>query len=429
MKFTKRLKIAFSNDAMGDLIKRFLTGADLEGDESGLHVDSDTAMKYSAVYACVKVLAETYASCPLLLYRKNQDGVGRTPATDLPIYDILHNVPNPEMCAMNYDLSTMVNLNLGGNFVAERMVNKAGDLIGLYPYPHTMVTIERDPQTQQLAYRISNGTNTKLLSRQQVLHIPNMSLDGIIGISPITYAANAIRLGISYEQFGVNFYHNAAMPSGAFTSPNTLTDPSYERLKKELKENYTGLRRNGTPLLLEGGLDFKQFTINPADAQLIESKYFQIEDICRIYRVPQHLINDLTHATFSNIEQLSLEFVMYTMLPIFKLTESCINAQLLTQQQRQQGYFFERKIDGLLRGDSAARAALYASGRQWGWLSANDCRRLENLPPIPGGDIYLTPSNMMNSEDLESGKAAAAQASDKILNEIEQMLKERRNAA
>lgn len=410
---------------MGDMIKQFLSGADLD-DNTGLHVDANTAMKYSAVYACVKVLAEAYASCPILLYKKDANGVGRTPVTDLPIYDILHNVPNGEMCAMNFDEAAMVNFNLGGNFVAERLFNSAGELVGLYPYPHTMVAIDREPETNKLRYKISNGTNGKTLYRPQVLHIPNMSMDGIVGMSPITYAANAIRLGISYEQFGVNFYQNAAMPSGAFVTPNALSEPAYARLKKELHENYTGLRRNGTPLMLEGGLDFKQFTINPADAQLIESKYFQIEDVCRIYRVPQHLINDLQHATFSNIEQLSLEFVMYTMLPIFKLTESCINAQLLTQAQRQQGYFFERKIDGLLRGDSAARAALYASGRQWGWLSANDCRRLENLPPITGGDIYLTPANMMNSEDLASGKNSAAQANEKLLNEIEQMMKERK---
>lgn len=427
MKFRDRLRFAFSND-FGEMIKQFLSGADLDDNSSDLHVDSGTAMKYSAVYACVKVLAETFASCPIVLYKKDPDGVGRTAVTDLPVYDILHNVPNLEMSAFNYNMALSVNLNLGGNAVCERLINKAGDLVGLYPYPHTMVTIDRDPKTNQLVYRINNGTDTKTLNRSQVLHIPNMSMDGVVGMSPITYAANAIRLGISYEQFGVNFYHNAAMPSGAFTTPNALSDPSYQRLKKELKENYTGLRKQGVPLLLEGGMDFKQFTVSPIDAQLLESKYFQIEDISRIYRVPQHLISDLTHATFSNIEQLSLEFVMYTMLPIYKLCESCENAQLLTLQQRQQGYFLEYKIDGLLRGDSAARAALYASGRQWGWLSANDCRRLENQAPIPGGDIYLTPSNMLNSEDLQDGKATSAQNNEKLLNEIEQMMKERKTA-
>ena len=403
------------------MVSKFLTGGDMDGDDSGLNVDSDTAMKYSVVYACNKVLAETFASVPAVLYKKTGDG--REAVTDLQIYDILHNFPNEEMAPFNFKEAMMTSLNLGGNAVCQRLFNKAGELVGLYPYPHTMVSIDRDAN-KKLVYTIKSGTTTKTLSRAEVLHVPNMSLNGVIGLSPISYAESAIRLGLSYEQYGVNFYKNAAMPSGAFKTAGTVSEPAFVRLKEELKANYTGLKRAGTPMILEDGLEFQQFTVNPIDAQLLESKYFQIEDICRIYRVPQHLVQLLNKATFSNIEQQSLEFVMYTMLPIFKRFEECINSQLLTVKQRQDGYFVEHKIDGLLRGDSAARAALYASGRQWGWYSANDCRRLENLPLVAGGDVYLTPLNMQDSTKL--GEVDPAKISTNILNEIDKLMEARR---
>ncbi|MFA6308620.1 MAG: phage portal protein [Clostridia bacterium] len=423
MKFTQRLKYLFSNSSFDEAVSRFLTGADLESEDSGMNVDTELALKFSCVFACNKVLAETFASVPAMLYKK--EGEGRKAVTDLPIFDILHNAPNEEMAPFNFNEALMTSLNLGGNSVCQKLFNKAGELVGLYPYPHNMVTIDRDRETKKLIYIVKNGTSQTTFTREQVFHVPNMSLNGINGLSPISYAAASIRLGLSYEQYGVNFYRNSAMPSGAFKTTGSVSEIAFNRLKEELKKNYTGLKRVGTPMILEDGLEFQQFTVNPVDAQLLESKYFQIEDICRIYRVPQHLVQLLNKATFSNIEQQSLEFVMYTMLPIFKRFEECINAQLLTPKQRMDGYFIEHKIDGLLRGDSAARAALYGSGRQWGWLSANDCRRLENLPPISGGDIYLTPSNMIDSESLGSDSATETQTNEKVLNEIKSMLEGR----
>jgi HK97 family phage portal protein len=284
----------------------------------------------------------------------------------------------------------MTALNLGGNAVCQKLVNKKGELVGLYPYNYNRVNIRRDETTKKLVYKVDN----KDLKREEVLHIPGISLDGIIGLSPIEYAASAIRLGLSYEQFGVNFYKNGANSTGAFKHPGTLEETAYNRLKSDLKTTYTGLKNTGTPMILEDGLEFQQFQINPVDAQLLESKAFQVEDICRIYRVPMHLVQDLSHATFSNIEQQSLEFIMYTMLPWFKRWEDNINMQLLTPKQRKDGYYIEFKTDALLRGDTQARAVYYAQGRQWGWLSVNDIRRLENMPKIANGDVYLQPLNM-----------------------------------
>ena len=418
MKFTQKVKLLFKNN-MEEYIQRFMTGGDLDDTTLGDNVDPITAMKYSAVFACNKVLSETFACMPAMLYRKDQKGE-RESFNDLAIYDILHNKPNEEMSPFNFKEACMTSINLGGNSVCERLVNKKDELVGLYPYQHSLVEIKRDPITRKLIYVVKTGTEEKTLQRNQVFHVPNMSLDGIIGLSPITYAASAIRLGLSYEQFGVNFYKNGANPSGTFDVPGELGDESFKRLKEELKINYTGLKKTGTPMLLEGGMKFTPHTINPVDAQLLESKSFQAEDICRIYRVPQHLIQLLGHSTNNNIEQQSLEFVMYTMLPIFKRWEENINMQLLTDKERLAGYYVEFNMAALLRGDAVSRATAYAQGRQWGWLSVNDIRKLENMPSIPNGDIYMHPLNMG-----EAGKVDPASQTKAMTDAIYKMITEK----
>lgn len=421
MKFTQKLRYVFS-DNFDDMIQSFLRGDDITdvNNNNGMGIiDTQTAMKYTAVFSCCRVLAETLAAAPIMLYKKLPSG-DRQAMTDLNIYDVLHNKPNEEMSPFNFKECLMMALNLGGNSVCERLVNSHGDLVGLYPYEWTKVDISRDKDTKKLIYKITDGANKKTLTRDQVFHIPGLSLDGITGLSPIQYASNAIRLGQSYESFGVNFYKNGANASGAFKFPNPLGDIAFERLKKETKENYQRLKNTGTPMILEEGGEFQQFTINPADAQLIENKHFQIEDIARIYRVPLHLIQDLSRSTNNNIEQQSLEFIMYTMLPWFKRFEENISMQLLSTAERKAGYYLEFKVDSLLRGDAKSRADAYAVGRQWGWLSVNDIRKLENMNGIGAkGDIYLTPLNM-----YEAGKELPTTAPKALSEEIYKMIKE-----
>lgn len=417
LNFWQKTKLVFSNN-FDDIIRRFLTGEDTTPAIGGVGpINSTTAMKYTAVFSCLRVLGETMASVPVMLYKKEPGG-DRKAVQDLPIYDILHNRPNDEMSPFNFKEMCMNSLNLGGNSVCERLVDRSGNLVGLYPYQWQQVEISRNKDTKKLEYKIrgSDATVGKTLSRDQVFHIPGVSLDGVVGMSPISYAASAIRLGLSYEQFGVNLYKNGAFPSGAFSFDGVLNDEGYQRLKKDLKENIQGMVNVGNPLLLEQNGKFQQFVINPADAQLIENKRFQIEDIARIFRMPMHLIQELTRSTNNNIEQQSLEFVMYTMLPWFKRWEENIKMQLLTPEQRQAGYYVEFKMDGLLRGDTKTRAASYSLGRQWGWLSVNDIRRLENMSPIDNGDVYLEPLNMKEAGAEDPMKILGEEAT-KILNE------------
>lgn len=409
MNVFQRMAFKVVKNGVDEYIKNFLAGDDTTG-SSGASIGATAAMKYSAVFACNRVLAETLASMPAMEYRKKPDGT-REHTTETAAYDILHNEPNSDMAPFSFKESLMGAINLSGNAVCQRLLNPSGELRGLYPLQD--VHISRDGG--QLQYTVGSDPRRPVLERSQVFHIPGISLDGIIGMSPISYVAEAIKLGLSYEKFGVNFYKNGAHSTGAFSTPGELKEEAYTRLKRSLTENYTGLQNTGKPLLLEGGLTYQPFTINPVDAQLIENKRFQVEDICRIYRVPLHLVQDLTRSTNNNIEHQSLEFIMYTMLPHFKRWEENINMQLLTPAERRAGYFIEFNVAGLLRGDMKSRSEAYAIARQWGWMSVNDIRRLENMPPIANGDIYLSPLNM-----VEAGSEQTKAMAEKIVK----MLKE-----
>lgn len=412
-------KIAYKivKNKVDDHITAFMRGDDVKSIGYG-SVDTETAMKYSAMFACNRVLSETLASMPVMEYRKLKNGE-REQTSETAAYNVLHNKPNDEMAPFSFKECGMTAINIGGNSVSERLVNKKNELIGLYPYQWEKVNISRD-SSGKLIYRIKNGTKTKELQRNQVFHIPGPSTDGIIGMTPIEYMASSILLGLSYESFGVDFFRNGANPSGAFGIPESLDDPAFNRLKEDIKKNWTGLKNTGVPLILEGGMTFQPFTIKPVDAQLIESKRWQVEDICRIYRVPLHLVQDLSRSTNNNIEHQSLEFVMYTMLPHCKRWEENANMQLLTESERKAGYYIEFKMDSLLRGDAQSRAVAYATARQWGWMSVNDIRRLENMPSIGApGDIYLTPLNM--------GEAGKTQDNIKAMSEkIYEMITERK---
>jgi phage portal protein, HK97 family len=411
------MRFAFSN-SFEEMVQKFLVGEDVITLPAG-PLTASAAMKYTAVFGCIRVLSETTASVPVMLYRKKDDG-DRESRNDLAIFDILHNRPNEEMSPFNFKEMCMVALNTGGNAVAERLVDRRGNLVGLYPYQWQQVTISRDPETKRLQYKIglTDRSSGKTLSRDQVLHIPGLSFDGVIGVSPIQYASGAIRLGRAYEEFGVNLYRNGAFPSGAISFDGVFQKDAFNRFKEDFEKNYRGMRNTGKPIILENGGKFIPFVINPADAQLIENKKFQVEDIARIYRVPLHLIQNLDRATNNNIEHQSLEFVMYTMLPWFKRWEENINMQLLTPAERKAGFYVEFKIDGLLRGDAMSRAQAYAYGRQWGWLSVNDIRRLENMSPIPNGDIYLEPANMREAGQPE-------REYEMLVEEIYKMIREK----
>jgi len=327
MKFFQRIRAVFSNSYFEEYVKQWVGGGDMPPDTYG-QISQDLALKYSAFFACNRVLAETFASVSIHEYKRDTATGDREATDETGLFPILHTAPNDETSAYNFQECQMYQTNLGGNFVAERLVD-GRRLAGLSQLEWQDVTIFRDQNDRRIKYR----------------------------------AARAIMLGHGYEKFGQEFFKNGAVPSVVFEIPGFLKDEAYDRLKKEIKTNYTGLKNAGTPMLLEDGLKASPLTIKPIDAELLSSRKFQIEDICRFFRVQPHLVQHLEKSTNNNIEQQSLEFVMYTMLPHFRRAEQNINSQLLTPRQRAEGYYMEYNISTLLRGDQKTMAESFAKGR------------------------------------------------------------------
>jgi HK97 family phage portal protein len=424
MNIFSRAKLLFSNKNWDRFIQQFMSGEDDTPGGNAVDVSGNNALKFNAVFACVRVLGETFASVPADEYKKDLKSNDREATDDTGLRDLFKYAPNSEMSAFNFKEMGMAQINLGGNFYCIRANSSLDKTVQLNPIEWDRVDVTRD-DSNRLIYKVrdsKNPANTKLYRRGEMFHIPGPSTNGIVGMSPVEYACEAIRLGKTYEQFSNKFFKNGAFPSGIFKHPGWLKEEAFARLKKELAENLQGMLNTGKPILAEDGLDFVPMAIKLVDAELLTSRRFSVEEICRIYRVPLHLVQELTKSSFSNIEHQSLEFVMYTMLPWFKRWEECINSQLLSPSQRKQGYYFEFNMAGLLRGDQKSMSEAFAQGRQWGWLSVNDIRRLLNMNGIgPSGDIYLQPMNM-----VKAGTEIAPKPDKQLVDEIKNLIDTRR---
>ena len=368
---------------------------------SGKAVTERSAMQMTAVYSCVRILAEAVAGLPLHLYRYKDDG-GKEKAIDHPLYLLLHDEPNPEMSSFVFRETLMTHLLLWGNAYAQVIRNGKGEVITLYPLMPNKMSVDRDANGQ-LYYSYTRGSDeairddksTVLLKPSEVLHIPGLGFDGLVGYSPIAMAKNAIGMAIACEEFGAKFFANGAAPSGVLEHPGTIKDPS--RVRDAWQSQFGGSANSGKVAVLEEGMKYTPISISPEQAQFLETRKFQINEIARIFRVPPHMVGDLEKSSFSNIEQQSLEFVKYTLDPWVIRWEQSIQRSLLSQEEKSR-YFVKFNVEGLLRGDYQSRMNGYAVGRQNGWMSANDIRELENLDRIPeeyGGDLYLINGNML----------------------------------
>lgn len=373
-------------------ISRYFFG----GTTSGKSVNERSAMQTTAVYACVRILAETIASLPLNLYVYVDDGKKR--AREHPLYSILHDAPNPEMTSFIFRETLMSHLLLWGNAYAQIVRNGLGEVIGLYPLMPDKMSVSRD-ENKELIYTYHKGSGNVTFFRDEILHVPGLGFDGLIGYSPIAMAKNAIGIAMATEEFGASFFSNGASPGGILEHPGTLKDPS--KVRESWNQLFQGSGKANRVAVLEEGMTYRPIGIPPNEAQFLETRKFQTEEICRIYRVPPHLVADLDKATFSNIEHQSISFVVHTIRPWLVRLEQAMNLQLLSESDRKR-FFTEFNADGLLRGDYQSRMSGYATARQNGWMSANDIRRLENLNLIPaeeGGDLYLINGNMTKLKD------------------------------
>jgi HK97 family phage portal protein len=356
---------------------------------SGVQVGVTRSLRVVAVYACVRILAETLGSLPLHLYRRLPGG-GKEEATDHPLYSLMHDAPNTEMTSMEFRETGMGHAALRGRSYAQIVFGNDGRPVELIPIHPDRIRVGRERTTRRLVYPYDppDGGARRVFDAEEILHVRGLGSDGLEGYSPITLAREALGLTIAMEEHGARFFANSATPTGIIEHPGVLGEDAYKRLRDSFAEKYEGLRNSSKPILLEEGVKWQAIGIDHENAQFLESRKFQLSEIARLFRVPPHMIADLDKATFSNIEQQSLEFVIHTMLPWLVRHEQRYNARLLLPSERQE-YFFELNIDGLLRGDLKSRYEAFQIGRQNGWLSTNDIREMENQNPVPGGDDYV----------------------------------------
>ena len=370
------------------------------GTTSGKAVTERSAMQMTAVYSCVRILAEAIAGLPLHVYRYKEDG-GKEKAIDHSLYLLLHDEPNPEMSSFVFRETLMTHLLLWGNAYAQIIRNGKDEVVALYPLMPNKMSVDRN-EAGQLYYQYlrsvdeAGGKNeTVILQPRDVLHIPGLGFDGLVGYSPIAMAKNAIGLAIATEEYGAKFFANGAAPSGVLEHPGTIKDP--QRVREAWQSQFGGSQNSGKIAVLEEGMKYTPISISPEQAQFLETRKFQINEIARIFRVPPHMVGDLEKSSFSNIEQQSLEFVKYTLDPWVIRWEQSMQRRLLSTDEKNT-YFVKFNLEGLLRGDYQSRMNGYATARQNGWMSANDIRELENLDRIPteaGGDLYLINGNML----------------------------------
>ncbi len=406
------------------------------GSSAGKAVTERSAMQMTAVYACVRILSEAIAGLPLHVYRYKEDN-GKEKAIDHPLYLLLHDEPNPEMTSFVFRETLMTHLLLWGNAYAQIIRNGKGEVVALYPLMPNKMSVNRDADGR-LYYEYIRSSDeahtmkgfTVRLNPSDVLHIPGLGFDGLVGYSPIAMAKNAIGLAIATEEYGSKFFANGAQPSGVLEHPGTLKDP--QRIRDSWQSTFGGSGNSNKVAVLEEGMKYTPISISPEQAQFLETRKFQINEIARIFRVPPHMVGDLEKSSFSNIEQQSLEFVKYTLDPWVIRWEQSIQRTLFTPNEKK-SCFVKFNVEGLLRGDYASRMNGYATARQNGWMSANDIRELENLDRIPteeGGDLYLINGNMTKLRDAGIFAASSGkenETDEEVLELEESNYSEQRN--
>lgn len=386
-----------------DFLRGIVNG---QSSKTGASVNESTALKVTAYLAAVKIISESVASLPLFLYKKDRDG-GRDKAKNHSLYPILHDVSNEEMTAYTVRETIQGHACNWGNGYAHIERNGFGEVLGLYPLLPDRTTVERNKDTGKIQYKTKIDGEIFILPFADVLHIKGFGSDGLKGFNPVLHAKEAIGISLATEEFGARFFGDGANPSGIIEYPGKLKNEAIQEFKADAKANYGGLGNSHRLMVLEEGLKFHQTTIPPEVAQFLQTRTFQISEIARVFRVPLHMLAELTHATFSNIEHQSIEFVIHTLRPWLIRWEQEIKLKLLTPSERKRGFYAEHLVDALLRGDMASRNTALATQRQNGIINANEWRAIENMNPLDKpeeGEAYLVNGNMTSiKRALEGG--------------------------
>jgi HK97 family phage portal protein len=387
-------KVKFINDtgAYEGVIARFVS---MYGSDAGIMMDANTALSVPAIFNCIRIIAEDCAKLPLHLYRRTGENCEKMMAD--PLYMALHDTPNPLMTAQEFRECATGHVLLRGNSYSQ--IIKSGSSVELWPLnPDRMqVKLADDDGAPRIVYEYTprSGLSPRSFPESEILHIRGWSPDGIIGYSPISVFADAMGLAKAQSKFAGRFFRNNATPHMAIKHPNKLSPAAYQNLKDSWKNEHGGLDNAGGFGILEEGMSIEKLGFSNEDSQFLESREFSVIEICQMFRMPPHKTASMKNATFSNIEHQAIEYVVDTLQPWLERWEQRLNIQLLGAKRIKDGWYFEHDVNGLLRGDIKARFDAYNVGRNGGWMSRNDVRRMENMNPIAGGDDYLTPANMM----------------------------------
>lgn len=375
----------------------------------GININAKNALQVTAVFACVRLLSESIASLPLSIYEKTV--TGKRKADSRIDYGVLHDVPNPETDSFQFWQAFSANMLVYGRGYAEVVRNGAGQVIQLWNITTPYVKVRRNSTSNELEYVVNvPNEGQQVLRKDQIFRVDWFSMDGLNAFKPLQLAQNAIGLGIASEEFASSYFKNGANVSAVIEYPGDMGDDNAdERFRKSMREEYTGLSNTARLLFLEQGSKFTKISNTPEESQMLDTRKFQVREAARFYNVPPHMIGDLEQATFSNIEQMSLNYVIYSLRPYLVRIEKALAAQLLTPTERKT-FFHKFSVDALLRGDYASRMAGYATARQNGWMSANDIRSLEDMDKIPaeqGGDEYLANGNLRSLKVLMNAAASS----------------------
>lgn len=373
---------------------------------TGIQVTSASARRIAAVWCAVRILSESVASLPVFVFRRRPDGRGKDRQTSNSLHRLLHDQPNAWQTSFEFREMQQGHLCLRGNAYSEIVYDGRGGIKALIPrHPDRMRVFDISQEQigdQPLVYQYTPAIGpARYLFADEVLHLRGLSDDGLIGLSPIQEFRDTLGLSLGTENYAAKFFGNYANPGGVLSHPKTLSKDAQLRLREMWEQRHTGVDNAHKVAVLEEGLTWTAVGVKPEESQLLESRKFSVTEIARIFRVPPHMLADLDRATLRNIEQQAIEFVVHSLRPWLVRWEQRMALALLTPKERADGLFIEFNVDGLLRGDIKGRYAAYAVGRQWGWLSPNDVRALENMNPRedPAGDAYHEPLNMSSSQD------------------------------
>jgi HK97 family phage portal protein len=363
---------------------------------SGVQINEQTALTYSAVFGAVRILSESVGMLPLAVFRGDDDEDVKIRAKDHPAYPLLRWEPNPEMTATAWKEAEQANLTLWGNCYARVIEGNDGTPKQILPLLSDRTHVER--VAGQLRYKVEGGGGS--FAPEEIIHIPGLSLNGLNGLTPIGYAREAVALGKAAEIFGATFFGNGATVAGVLEVPGTLKPEQKAELRESWQAMHGGSGNSFKTAVLQAGTKFNRIGIPPEDAQFLETRKFQVTEIARVYRIPPHMLGDLERATNANIEHQSLEFLIYTLAPWLEKWESELTRKLCGTSGEYHVKFDDSR---LLRTDITARQQFYSIGRQWGFLNADEIRAREGLAPLPNGQgqTYYSPVNMVPSDKFK----------------------------